>query len=264
MNNNIYFQCHIKEISNLIENCKEYKIGLDISLTDVEKLNAKNYKKIESLRNLLDKEKIRIVTHLPFYGLDLGCKDKTISEYAVNSLIKGMKVTKILNSKLTVFHSNYIPLIPSSKLKLWFDRFYLNLEKIVRQSEEIGITFAIENTWEPFPAIINDMFEKFPSNNFKFCFDIGHCFVFSKVNYKNWLEELGNYICHFHLSDNDNCEDSHQPLGSGEIDFSEVLEELNNRNIIAGYSLEMKWSGVKQSLELIKSINGKCIASQST
>jgi len=264
MNSRIYYQCHINEIPKLIESCKEMRIGLDISLTNVDELDDSNYKNIETLHNLLDTAEIPIVTHLPFYGLDLGCKDRTIREYALNSLIKGLKVSRLFNSELAVFHTNYIPLIPSSKLKSWFDIFYTNLEKVIHKSEEIGMVLAIENTWEPFPIIFEEMFEKFPSENFKFCFDVGHCVIFSKVGYKNWLEELGHQICHFHLSDNDNCEDIHLPLGSGEIDFSEVFEEIHHHNIKAGYSLEMKWNGVKQSIELINNINGKCIASQSS
>jgi sugar phosphate isomerase/epimerase len=59
--------------------------------------------------------------------------------------------------------------------------------------------------------------------NFKVCLDYAHAAI-SKTPVEDWVTELGPYIAHMHVNDNDLRVDLHQTPGEGKIDWRKYAQ----------------------------------------
>ena len=254
MSSNIFYQTDLIHSPEFAKFCKNLGIGMDLCLKHIDQ----NYSSdLDIFREVFENIDIPLVAHLPFYGLDLGCPDKYIREYSISSICQAIKVAKRVGASVAVFHSYFTPLIPSTKFTRWYSAFSDSLKKLVTAAEQNEMTIAIENTWEPDTKIFERIFNDFESEYLGFCFDAAHSFVFSKVDFTEWLDAFGDKLKHAHLSDNNLIEDLHQPIGQGKIDFARVFDELRKREITTGFSLEIAQDGVASSVDIIRDLLGE-------
>lgn len=86
------------------------------------------------------------------------------------------------------------------------------------------------------PDEIKEIIEKSNRSNVKFIFDFGHANV-SEYPIEEYIDKLGKYLMHLHISDNNGLSDQHKPIGEGNIDYKKIFQYLNNFNEL--YCLEI-------------------------
>ncbi|OGW75149.1 MAG: hypothetical protein A2Z72_02540, partial [Omnitrophica bacterium RBG_13_46_9] len=97
----------------------------------------------------------------------------------------------------------------------------------------------IENHAEFVPDHLIALMEKVGSPYLGMCLDIGHVNAFSSLGIQNWLRRypLGS-IREVHLADNKADDDTHLPLGEGNIDFPGFLDTFAKRGESCTFVLE--------------------------
>lgn len=136
-----------------------------------------------------------------------------------------------------------IPLIKKPEYERLFDEVKrkkaIARELTIEALKDLGayagkynITLALENVLheeeiiyssEDLLSILNEVNLK----NVRGLVDAGHANR-AGVNPESFIRDMGSYLCHVHLSDNDGSCDLHLPLGKGNIDFNGIMEQLQS------------------------------------
>ncbi len=207
-----------------IEISKKLGIGLEMSLVtnvlldlredDIEKLK-------ESVKGLNG-----LSVHGPFRDLIIGSMDPDIREITIDRYVETIMISQSLGAEWVLFHLNYIPLVYSSERlrRIWLNNAVNSFEQILK----LAVPIHIENTYEDDPKVFKDFFERLRSDKIFMCLDIGHAYAYSNIEISEWITVLSPYIREVHLHESLKGKDVHAALGSGYIDMSKVLTELEN------------------------------------
>lgn len=229
---------------------QELRLNLELCITDTLFL----YEGFEPMGKLVSDYitalNLKSRMHLPFYGLQLGCKDRYIRQLSYDLVMKGLQRSAELNFRKAIMHISFPPHIPSSGKEKWLHSFCLNLEKLLNYCQGKGITLLLENTYEHDTYVFEKIFEHFPTSSLEMCLDIGHIYCYSSISLRDWWDCLNGKITVVHLSDNDGSEDSHLALGEGKIDFEELFTLSITQDTT--YTLETEVSCFKRSIQYLK------------
>lgn len=179
---------------------------------------------IDHLAAALSENNIDCTLHGPYMDLSPGGLDARVRKITLERLGKTMDLASLFKAKTVVFHPGFDPWRFEEYRDLWLEQSIDAWKPIARKAEEIFTTVAIENVFEEDPRTLISLIEGVNSPNFRFCFDTGHYFVFSKASLDRWLDPLGQHLVEVHLHDNHGTRDDHLPLGDGNMDFGEFFD----------------------------------------
>jgi len=117
---------------------------------------------------------------------------------------------------------------------------------------DIGLN--IENHCEAEPDSLIGLMKEVDSPYFGMCVDIGHSNAFGKTGMEAWLEKYpAGSIREAHLADNAGDDDTHLPLGKGNIDFEAFFRALEARGDACTFVLEPRDVGeTEKSLSFLR------------
>ena len=219
-----------------LHHLKPLGLNLEICLSATEYLKGDFANLSLPVIDFLQGEDVEAIAHLPFYGLQLGCKDPYVRELSRELLQLGIKRALQLGIKKGVMHIALPPHLPDAGYRAWIDHFCDELQVILNICIPSDFTLYLENTWEKSPATVRLIFDQINSSNLFMCLDIAHIYCFTDLTFKDWWDPLSPIIKHIHLSDNKFDQDSHLSIGDGRIDFPGIISTLQNQNIT--YTLE--------------------------
>ena len=101
------------------------------------------------------------------------------------------------------------------------------------------------------PDEIKEIIEGSNRSNVKFIFDFGHANV-SDYSIDEYIEKLGKYLMHLHISDNNGLSDQHRPIGCGNIDYKNIFQLLKEYNEL--YCLEIIYKTDKDLINYLNSL----------
>ncbi len=203
---------------------------------DGNALDAACQEDIDRLAKVLSEQKIDRTLHGPYMDLSPGGLDARVKEISLERIWKTMELASLFRPKTVVFHPGFDPWRFEGYRDLWLKNSIEAWKPVATKAEEIGTIIAVENVFEEEPQTLRNLIEGVGSPNFRFCFDTGHYFVFSKTPLPRWFDLLGEFLAEVHFHDNDGTRDDHLPLGEGEMDFGEffdLLGHINPRPIMA-------------------------------
>lgn len=102
------------------------------------------------------------------------------------------------------------------------------------------------------PDEIKEIIESSYRSNVKFILDFGHANV-SDYKIEEYIDTLGKYLMHLHISDNDGTRDQHKPIGCGNIDYKKVFKLLKDYKEL--YCLEIIYQTDQDLLNYAKKFN---------
>lgn len=205
---------------------------------------------IDRLSMILSEKEIDVALHGPYMDLSPGGVDAKVKAVTLERIGKTMELAALFRPKTVVFHPGFDRWRFEGYHDLWLQNSIKAWRPIARKAEETGTTIAIENVFEEEPQTLRSLIKEINSPNFRFCFDTGHYFVFSKVPLQVWFDLLGEFIVEVHLHDNHGTRDDHLPLGDGKMDFGEFFDLLSRITPRPIFTLEPHdeahlWSSLK-------------------
>lgn len=221
-----------------------------------EDLDTYQEKEVKLLSETLQKNQLEVTLHGPFMDLSPGGVDRKIKEVTMDRFKKTVELAKIFRPKMIIFHPGYEKWKFDGNVKLWLDSSLRTWKPLVEEAEALNLTIAIENTFEESPDPIKSLLMEIPSSHFRFCFDTGHHYIFSKTPLPTWLESLGEYLSEVHLHDNHQEMDEHLPIGEGGFDFKLFFRILSQMGLNPLFTIEPHeeahlWRGLEAAKKYI-------------
>jgi len=178
----------------------------------------------------------QISMHGVFNDVKVHSEDTKIAEVSRERIQNSIDVAKSLNAQKIVFHGAVNPLILNEwYLKNWLEKNTVFWKQVLEQYAGLVL---IENVWEPTPDIFRKLIDKVDSSRFKVCLDVAHAHVCSKIPLEEWLSMLGEDVVYMHFSDNNGQTDQHAEVGSGNIDWQKLTQNIHRLGLAPDVVLE--------------------------
>lgn len=223
----------------------------DIGVKNCEIINEYPYELVDN--NLIDSYNIKISLHAPLSDINIASHNKAIRNVSISQIKKSIEIASNIDSEIVVVHPGYIPIL-SQRFKQKIVENNLNsLKECSGYAKDCGVTLCIENMPDINGVLCKDLGELE-----KIAQDIGACITLD-VGHANTMgiaaDDMLNFerIKHIHLSDNDGSYDNHNALGSGNIDFELLFENLKKRKYSDLLIIEVKHQHeISESLGYLK------------
>lgn len=229
---------------------REYGLGLEITqyaipafLDDFENNHPQISRHIKGMSG--------VAMHGAYLDLFYTSKDPLIVNVAKKRFLKSMQAAAFHSIGSLVFHSVYRKYFDGNS-KFALDDFVKKSIDFWQSFEENipnGIIIYLENVEDDNPEVFAKMLEGINSPKIHCCLDIGHVFCNSPVPLANWVDILGGFIGHVHLSDNNGTYDNHLPLGKGCVPLFDTISSIQNKCGDIPFVLECN---VKESMQWLK------------
>ncbi len=190
--------------------------------------------------------------HGAFYDIVPTSIDKRVREISHMRIVQSIECALRLGAKAVVFHTNYNPFLDSKEYKKqWIKANVEYWGQVLKQYPDMGI--YLENMFDSSPEILIGLSEELSSlNNYGVCLDWAHAML-SKVSAENWAKDLGKYVKHIHINDNDLVSDLHLAWGDGKIDrdtfYLSYDEEMSGATILIETN---DFDAAKRSVQMLK------------
>jgi sugar phosphate isomerase/epimerase len=178
----------------------------------------------------LRKHQMGLVCHLPTFVYTADLSDR-IREASVDEVVASLEVAAELHPQKVVLHPGYISGLGIHVMKKSIAYAMQSLEQIMDRADYLGMRVCIENMFPKYPGWIkaddfNQILDRFPS--IMLTLDIGHAHIGSKNERRalQFMDAFPDRIQHIHVSDNFGKEDSHLPIGAGNIRYKEMVKGL--------------------------------------
>lgn len=224
---NFYISVPLSRFDVMIDDVVSAGFYPEIRMTRADYLAKMTPSNFAHMRDLLEKCSLRTFTHGPFFGLDIASLDICLSEYSADCLDVGLEATAALGGRVMVMHTGYMPQFSRGGRRHWLRNWAERMPKIVEHAEKLGVTLALENTWDDRPEIMLHLADMLPGGVVRFCLDTGHVNVFSHLSITRWWDMIGDRVVALHLHDNDGLSDDHLAPGEGTFDFETLADRLN-------------------------------------
>ena len=166
----------------------------------------------------LERDRSRDTLHGVFFDIKPNSMDSAIAQRSRALMRQSLAIANRLGVRGVTLHSDiYGGMRLSIPPEVWLNA----AEALFRQlcAENPGLDVWLENTIEQEPEQLLALARRMEDvPNFGLTFDLAHASL-SPTPARAWLEQLGPYVRHVHLNDNDLYADRHWPVGKGSIDY---------------------------------------------
>ena len=228
---------------------------MELVLDPPEVIKAENQQKFIDLVNSYSLEK---QVHGPFIDVNLCTHNNFISNTSVESYIKTAELSNIIGGKLLTVHPGLANFLINSIRNHNKVQLAHSIQKLLNSTNNLKVDICLENMPQNCHIMLdeNDIEEIFLKINRKdiyITYDTSHFFT-CDGNVKNLWDKFHKIIKNVHIVDNINkTSDTHPPLGTGKVDFREIIEIIKNHDYTGSLIIEL--SSIKdlaQSIEFLK------------
>ena len=208
---------------------------------------------VRNIAKALKERGLRSTVHGPFMDLSPGAEDERVREVTVDRFMALLRAVMPLDPSVIVLHASYDEKRFDGDVGLWLSQSLKTWGPVVAEAEKIGVTIAVENTFEYGPAEMKLLVDEVGSENFGVCLDAGHINAFSRASMEEWFSGIGAYVKEVHIHDNSGARDEHLPIGDGNIDFKRFFALLGEFSSEPVYTIEPHGEGVlHRALEAVR------------
>lgn len=235
-------------LPKIIENRINPEIGIDSFALDNFQM-----KDFQDVAGRLHGEGLSVTLHAPYMEMVPGGIDPKMRNATLSRLDQAFDLVPIFKPLSVVCHPGYDHRCYYDDQEQWLKNSIDTWAIFAHKAREMDTIVTIENVFEEIPGVIKPIFQALHSDNFKFCFDVGHSHVFGKEPIDVWMEQLGRYLGQIHLHDNRGRMDDHMAVGAGEVEFERLFSILKKKDIRPIVTLEAhRESWVLESLQTLK------------
>lgn len=160
--------------------------------------------------------------HAAFIDLAVHSDDPAVAALSRARLRRDAASATRLGCRSLVAHTGFNPLVPVNDYRrqfLWrHAAFWPALA-----GEFPGLTFCLENLWEPELDLFQELLEATDHPRVKCCLDVAHANVHGIHAPETWVQRLAPVLGHMHWNDNLGDRDSHLALGVGDMNWRTIL-----------------------------------------
>ena len=143
------------DFSLLIKKLKRIKVEY-IELVD-EGLHFLNSRRVKMIKNVIEENKQVLTVHAPFVDVNIASPFISVRHTVLKRLIKSIKLSSMLGSKLWIFHpglkTGISHIYPGVDWKIQLE----SVKKLNKVAKHYKIDIAIENGPEPFPFLLKNV-----------------------------------------------------------------------------------------------------------
>lgn len=214
------------------ETARAYGVGLEINHTCIsEALDPSNREALlaEIRRDMAcsgaDMPR-KLILHGPFTEIHPAAIDHRARALGMQRLNEACEVAAALGVKRMVVHTGWLPFI---YFKGWQAEKGADFWQEFMLDKPADFQIYVENVLEDEPYMLADMMQRIEDPRIRLCLDIGHANAMTAENLPvtAWIRELGPYLAHFHLHNNDGSGDSHGTFAEGSMDMQEILQTID-------------------------------------
>lgn len=216
-----------------------------------EVMNEYPYQTIDS--DTVNSYNIKISIHSPLSDVNIASYNEKMRMASVAEIKNSIDTATSLGSDVVVVHPGQVPILGKKFVDRIKEHSLESLRECSKYAEENGVMMCIENMPNFEELLLKDLNEVHmvaEELNSNITLDVGHA---NNMNFP--VDEMlsSPRIKHIHLSDNDGSYDSHNAIGSENIDFKSFFEELKSINYEGILVVEVKNApAVIESLDYIK------------
>lgn len=241
------------QLEQYLELAKEYNLGFeynDFFMPDIldskEKLNdiVESYKKYELPQFS--------TMHGDFFDVIPFSFDSKIREISDLRIRQSLDVARQMKVQAVVFHTNYNPFLNTKQyIERWIKQNTEYWNSVLEENQDVNI--YLENMFDTTPDILERLSEGLRHNsNFGLCLDYAHAAI-SGVKPEIWAKQLGKYVKHIHINDNDGNSDLHLAWGNGNIDRNAFYDSYEKYMKEASVLIETNsYENITRSLTLLE------------
>jgi sugar phosphate isomerase/epimerase len=213
---------------------RRYDLEIYLSAAVLDQLERKD---LENLLERLDWNP-QLTLHAPFMDLNPGAIDSMVQSVTQVRFRQLLNAAEVLKPRAAVFHAAYDRWRYAGRTDVWLDNSVALWSSVMNRAAKTGMRVAVENVFDERPDALQLLIEKIDHRDFGFCFDTGHCNLFSDVPLKRWFEALGSRLVEVHLHDNDGTADAHWAMGRGTVDFDAFFALMREHAPVPVFTIE--------------------------
>ena len=216
-----------------------------------EVMNEYPYNTID--RDIVDSFNVKISIHSPLSDVNIASYNDTMRRSSISQIKNSIDIASTMETDIVVVHPGQIPILGKKFEDKIKDYSVESLKECSIYADNNDVMLCIENMPDIEGLLLKDLnelhlvAEKIDSH---ITLDVGHA---HNMNFS--VSEMLNSsrINHIHLSDNDGSFDTHNAIGSANIDFKSLFDQLKTKNYDGILVVEVKDpQAVTESLNFIK------------
>ncbi|MGL6298801.1 MAG: sugar phosphate isomerase/epimerase family protein [Methanobacteriaceae archaeon] len=201
----------------------------------------------------------KYAVHSPISDVNIASRNSAIRNASINEIKSSIDLANAIDSNIVVVHPGTIPFIARFDIDNLINNTKKSIIDCAEYAKDSGVIIAVENMPNMDMFLYKDIFElnglindlRMMSNDFEsspiaMTMDIAH----AHSNGFNINDCYFDSVKHIHLSDNDGLIDSHDSLGTGNIDFKATIDLFKNKWYNGIYTLELN-----NKEDILRSIN---------
>ena len=203
-------------------------------------------------KNIFENYNLKYSIHAPFMDVNIASLQKSSRLNSIEQIKSSIDLANKIDAEAVVVHPGLITFLGRNFEDEVYKLANDSIKEIGEYGEDLGVLITIENM----PAFesmiyqnINDLNELLVSLDMSMTLDIGH------ANHAGYGpdEMYFDSIKHIHAHDNNGDDDSHLPLGEGNIDLKHFINTLEANNYDGIYIIEVNDNdSIKKSYEYMK------------
>lgn len=199
---------------------------------------------------------LTVTFHAPFLDLRPGAIDPKIRQVTIDRLNEVFDFIPYFRPRSVVCHPSFDKRYYVSGEKLWLQNSIDTWRRFEKRLEGTDTIIVLENVYETDPEQLFLLMSSLQSPRIRFCFDTGHCNVFSRTSLTEWMEKMALFIGQIHIHDNNGSADDHLPAGEGTFPFRDLFALLREREIDPIITLEAHSEGdLWRAVENVKAMD---------
>ncbi len=232
--------------------------SLNSSLEFIESLGIKyvellhQYPTEEFDLDLLNSYNLDYTIHAPFMDVNIAALGSKSRANSIEQIKDSVDLANEIDASVVVVHPGLIPFLAKDMPEEIYKVANASIKEICEYSKDLGVNTTIENM-PAFESMIyqdmNRLNELLVEYDMGMTFDIGHA-------HHSGISPDAVYfdsIKHIHAHDNMGDDDSHLPLGEGNIQLNDIISTFEKKNYDGIYMIEVNnEDSIKKSLEYLK------------